>query len=119
MYIDGCRRICMLLAVIVFILPGISYAGMEEEISDLLLFVEQSGCTFNRNDKEYTGGEARQHIERKYNHVKSKVKTTDQFIEYAATRSSISGKPYTVQCGTMEMKSADWLHEELDKLRTR
>jgi hypothetical protein len=46
------------------------FAGTTEEIAALLHFIEQSGCTFIRNDKQYDSLKARQHIEKKYNYYK-------------------------------------------------
>jgi hypothetical protein len=52
-------------------------------------------------------------------HFKKRVKTTEGFIKYAATKSSMSGKPYMVRCDGREMSNADWLNRELQKLRNR
>jgi len=95
------------------------HAGTAEEIASLLQYVEQSECTFIRNDKHYTGVEARGHIEFKYDYFKDRIATTEDFIQHAATRSVMSGKFYTVRCNGEEMNLADWLHAELDRLRTR
>jgi len=119
MSIAGYRLIFLSLVVTVVFLQGICYAGMEEEISHLLLFIEKSECTFVRNDKQYSAANARQHIERKYNYLKKRINTTDQFIQYSATKSSMSGKPYTVQCKSKVMNTSEWLYEELDKFRAR
>jgi hypothetical protein len=94
-------------------------AGTTEEIAALLLFVEQSECTFIRNGTQYNGSEARGHIETKYDYYKEKISTTEDFITYAATKSVMSGKPYRVLCSGKEMNLADWLQAELAKLRTR
>lgn len=94
-------------------------AGTAEEISALLLFVEQSECIFVRNGNQYNGTEARRHIQTKYDHFKEKIVTTEDFIELAATKSIMSGKPYRVLCNGQEMNLADWLLAELVKLRTR
>jgi hypothetical protein len=46
------------------------------------------------------------------------VDTAEDFIEIAATRSSISGKEYVVQCeGDKPRKSAVWLTGVLAQLR--
>jgi hypothetical protein len=60
---------------------------------------------FTRNGKEYTGVEALEHIRMKYDYVKSRVKTAEDFIEYAATKSR------------QEVPTADWLKEELARFR--
>jgi hypothetical protein len=93
-------------------------AGTPEEIAALLLFVERSECTFIRNGKQYDALEARQHIEKKYAYFKERITTAEEFIQYSATKSTISGKYYKVICNGADMNSSVWLNAELDKLRT-
>ena len=46
------------------------------------------------------------------------VSSTEQFIERAATKSSMSGKPYQVQCNNQKpVASSLWLRSELQVLR--
>jgi len=90
----------------------------EREISHLLSFIEGSGCSFNRNGTLYTSPKARQHIQKKYDYIKKKVHSAEDFIKYAATKSSITGIRYQVRCGNASMKSSDWLLEELSIFRT-
>lgn len=92
-------------------------ADTNGEIDHLLAFVGSSGCTYVRNGKQYDSAEAREHIERKYDYLKDRISTTEEFIRYAATESSISRKPYTVICEGEEKSSADWLHRELVRYR--
>ncbi len=73
-------------------LPAESGEGVRQEINHLLHYIESSGCIFIRNSKESTPAEARAHIQKKYNHFRSRVKTAEDFIRYAATKSTISGK---------------------------
>ena len=111
-----------LLIVIVFICilyPFSSLAGMDAEIDYLLAFIEGSDCTFIRNGKSHENKEAGAHIRRKYGHIKNRVKTTEDFIQYAATKSSMSGQPYQVICNGEKMATADWLTRELDRFRNR
>ena len=89
-----------------------------EEIEHLLVYIEQSGCAFIRNGREHSAAEARAHIEKKYSHVRDRVETAEEWIEYAAARSSLSGRPYRVLCNSAEMSSADWLRAELEKFRS-
>jgi len=93
-------------------------ADMQDEILHLLQFVENSGCEFERNGTIYDSKEARSHIEKKYNYVRSYVDETEDFIKYAATESSISGRKYHVICGGRKLASADWLHQELSRYRS-
>ena len=94
-------------------------AGTTEEITSLLHFIEQSECTFIRNGKHYDSVKSRQHIEIKYNYYKKLITTAEDFIQYSATASSITGKPYWVICNGVSMNSSDWLNAELDKMRTK
>ena len=93
------------------------FADTQDEIQHLLQYVENSGCEFERNGTIYDSREARSHIERKYNYVKSHVDETDDFIKYAATESGMSGKKYQVTCNGNKQASASWLHHELSKYR--
>ena len=94
-------------------------AGTSKNIAYLLLFVEQSGCTFIRNGKHYDALKAREHIEKKYEYYKDRITTAEDFILYSATKSSITGEPYRVICNGVNMATSDWLKEELAELRTR
>ena len=95
------------------------FAGTSENIASLLLFVEQSECTFIRNGKHYDALEAKEHIEKKYTYFKDRITTAEDFILFAATKSAITGEPYRVICNGVNMATSDWLKEELAELRTR
>ena len=107
--------IALLLPALLF--PTGAAAGPEEEIAHLLPYIEQSDCVFTRNGKEYSGAEAQEHIRTKYDYVKRKVKRAEEFIEYAATKSSMTGRPYLVRCGEEELLTAEWLKAELAEFR--
>ncbi len=92
-------------------------AGTQAEIDHLLDFIAASPCTFVRNGRTSPPAEARAHVERKYRHVRRHAGTAEDFILYAATKSSVSGEPYRVICGDREMSSAAWLNEELARYR--
>ena len=90
------------------------------EIRQLLDYLERSGCVVYRNGSWYSASDARAHLEKKYRYLldKSWVDTTEDFIDRAATASSMSGKPYQVQCdGQKPVSSAEWLTTELQRLR--
>ncbi len=92
-------------------------AGWQEEVEYLLGFIGQSGCLFTRNGKSYSAVEARQHIGKKYNSVKKRISSAEQFISYAATKSSITGEAYTVTCDADTLPSKQWLEAELNRFR--
>jgi hypothetical protein len=101
----------------VFLFPATASAGMQEEINYLLNYIETSGCIFIRNGSRHNPEQAAKHIEKKYNYLKKRIKSSEDFIKGAATGSSLSGKPYMIICAGKEMKTADWLQAELEKYR--
>ena len=83
-------------------------------IYHLLEYVEDSNCVFIRNDKEYNSRKAAEHLKAKYDYFMSRIKTPEDFIELAGSKSSLSGKPYWVRCaGQSPTLSANWLMKEL------
>lgn len=105
------------MAALLLALSSSVLADKHNEIQHLLQFVEDSACEFERNGTVYDSTEARSHMERKYDYVESRVDKTEDFIKYAATESSISGKKYNVICSGSRQTSADWLHNELTVYR--
>lgn len=95
-------------------------SGVNEEITQLLDYVERSGCALYRNGSWYSASDARAHLERKYRDLLDKggAGTTEDFIDRAAMASSLSGKPYQVKCeGREQVSSAEWLTVEMLRLR--
>lgn len=78
-----------------------------------------SGCQFQRNGDWHDAKEARAHLQRKYDYLlkKDKVDTTEQFIQRAASQSSMSGRAYRVKCAGREQDAADWFSGQLQKIR--
>jgi hypothetical protein len=105
-----------LLACIVYH-PSPLQAGMGAEIDHLLWYIESSDCQFNRNGTIHESRDAVNHIRRKYTHTKRWIKSTEDFIRYAATKSSTTGRPYKVICKGVERPMAEWLTEELVRFR--
>jgi Family of unknown function (DUF5329) len=88
------------------------------EVEYLLGIVKNSPCKFERNGKLYDGEKAYEHIKDKYDYFRDEITSTETFIEYAATKSMLSGKDYLIRCGDKApVKTADWLTEELKKYR--
>ncbi len=75
------------------------------------------GAVFIRNGREHTVEEAIDHMRGKWRWKKSEIKTAEDFIDIAATKSSISGEFYLIKLsdGTT-VKSGDWFREQLIKL---
>jgi hypothetical protein len=87
-------------------------------INYLLTYVEESNCVFIRNGKEYNSKEAAKHIKTKYDSLMFDIKTPEEFIERAATKSMLSGQLYWVQCTEHSpIPSADWLMGDLFSYR--
>jgi hypothetical protein len=90
------------------------------EIDGLMARLETAGCEFNRNGKWYTGAEAKSHLLRKLQYLEERgaVQSTEQFIEFAATSSSMSGQPYLVKCDNgAPVASGAWLRTQLQAMR--
>ena len=94
--------------------------AVRAEIDQLLARLEASGCRFNRNGSWYPAAEAKNHLLRKleYFEERSNVQSAEQFIKRAASRSSVSGQPYLVQCATAApVESGAWLTLRLQEIR--
>ncbi|HEY1396587.1 DUF5329 domain-containing protein [Roseateles sp.] len=86
------------------------------EVKALLDKLIASSCEFNRNGDWYSAAEAKSHLERKLKYLEDKnlVKTAGQFIDLAASKSSMSGKPYLVRCGgAAPVNGGNWLRLQL------
>lgn len=91
------------------------------EINYLLGFIESSGCEFYRNGSWYDSKRARAHLRDKYEMLAAtdQINTAEDFIEKAATKSGLSGRPYQVRCGGGEaVTSNQWLRDVLTRYRT-
>jgi hypothetical protein len=117
---------CLFIALSLIISQPLSANDMdihvEDEISYLLECIKKSTCTFQRNGKWFKPADAAEHINKKYLYFlkQGKIKTAEDFIQYAATKSSISGKAYTVQCQEGNfLESAEWLTAALVQMRAR
>ena len=87
-------------------------------IEHLLSFVAHSDATFIRNRKDHTGEEAEDHMRKKYEHFRKKIRTPEDFIRLAATKSLLSKKPYTVRIAEGNViASSEWLQAELKRYR--
>ena len=96
-------------------------AKTTQEVGQLFAALKQSNCEFSRNGSWYTAQKASEHLQRKYDYLVRKhlVTTTESFIELAATKSSISGKPYQVRCGkTAPVPSSSWFNSQLNAVRS-
>ena len=109
------------LVLTVVFLPGVAKAGgnTDNEIQYLLSYIGESSCTFIRNGDEHDAKNARKHIEKKYNYLKSRLTTAEEFIEHAASKSSFSGRPYKIKCNEKPTLARNWLEGALKDYRTK
>ena len=111
-----------LIVLMTFIMPCMAAANSDNtdrEIQHLMAYIAGAECRFIRNGKEYSPEAARKHIQKKYEYARSRIKTTEDFIQGVASKSSISGKLYKVRCNDGIMLCADWLGVELQRLRQK
>ena len=91
-----------------------------KEVNHLLAFVKNSGCIINRNGIDHPADKGVSHIESKYDYFRDDIKSTEDFIEYSATKSTMSGDYYMVTCpGEKTITTQDWLLTELQRFRTK
>ena len=90
------------------------------EISYLLGLIEQSGCEFFRNGTWYDAQRAQAHLRAKYDMLTAtdQIKSAEDFIEKAASNSSMSGQPYQIRCGGgAAMTTRQWFSAALARYR--
>jgi hypothetical protein len=93
-----------------FLLFFLVTISLEQKIDCLLSQVAASDATFIRNGKSHTGPEAADHMRKKYQHFKKKIKTVDDFIDKAGSRSLLTRRPYRIKPkDEEELPAADWL----------
>ena len=90
----------------------------DPEIQYLLETVGSSGCTFVRNGQKYTAQRAEDHLRMKYNKARKYIDDAEDFVEKIASKSSWTGKPYTIECPNKEAEtSRSWLLTKLQDHR--
>lgn len=95
--------------------------GARTEIDALMSKLEASSCEFNRNGSWHSATEAKAHLIRKLKYLEDKgmVQSTEQFIELAASTSSVTGQPYLVKCGDgAPIQSRTWLLTQMRAMRS-
>lgn len=90
----------------------------DQKIEQLIAAVKDlKGGVFIRNGGEHSAADAVEHMRRKWENGKDRIKTARQFIEGAASRSSLSGEAYRIRLadGT-EVTSESFLKQKLAEL---
>jgi len=109
-----------LIIVLLCVFAEATEAGesLEQTISYLLDYVAKSDATFIRNGQTHTPQEAVSHIKAKYEHFKNEIKTPEDFIRLAASKSLLTGKPYLVRTPDGRETHLDvWLTDALKEYR--
>lgn len=89
-------------------------AQEKQKIEYLINHLEtMKDATFIRNDKEYDARTAAFFLRRKWQVNKDKVRTSEDFIERIASRSSTTGKPYRIRMKNgKEIECGDYLNND-------
>ena len=103
---------------------GIAHAAppplAQAEIDNLLSSVAMSNCEFSRNGSWFDAKAAAAHLTAKYRYLLAKdvIRSAEEFIDKAATVSSMSGRPYAVRCdGHEPVPMGQWLRILLSRQR--
>lgn len=88
------------------------------EIHQLIAAIETSNCQFIRNGSRHDSDTAANHLRLKLKRGGSYISNSEEFIDRLASKSSWSGKAYTIECPNQDtLTSSQWLHRELLELR--
>jgi hypothetical protein len=91
-----------------------------QEIDALLRAVGTSGCEFVRGGTAHPAVKAQEHLQTKFEYLDTRgmLKTSEDFILKAGTRSSMTGEPYAIRCpGVPQLPSDEWLQARLKAIR--
>lgn len=111
----------IVLLITLFAWPAIAGDDhLQPEIDHLIKSIQNSDCAFIRNGKAHSSAEAIEHILKKYEHFKDKIKTSEDFIDYCASKSLLSHQPYQISCPDQAVvDSKTWFRKELKRYRSQ
>lgn len=115
------KSLAFFLSIVLSSLVGISQPKQlseEQKINLLITYIEQlPNAKFVRNGSKYNAKEAAAHLRKKYNYAKDDIDTATEFIEELASKSSMSGKEYTIEFADGKVvKSGDLLRKKLAEI---
>ncbi len=112
------RAVVAFALLICLLPPGVRADEAPAEIDYLLNTIGSSDCTFIRNGKRHNAQDAEAHLRMKYRRGKRYAPTSEKFIERLASKSSMSGKPYYIECESeVRMAFGQWLMQRLNEYR--
>ena len=96
------RTAAGLVLVLLFVTAGLGARAADESEKDKIEYLirsveEMDGAVFIRNGSEYDGKTAAGHLRVKLKYAGNKVQTAGDFIRLCASRSYLSGQPYTIR----------------------
>jgi len=92
----------------------------KHEIAYLFDFIERSPCEMNLNGSHYQGMDAVIFLQRKYKFFRGNIRSAEDFIRLAATKSTTSKEYHMLICKNREpIKIKDWLRKELEIYRLK
>jgi hypothetical protein len=120
--VESGLAIAVRFAIILLVAPRSLFADVpvsqRAEVEHLFEYVRTSKCQIERNGQLYAAAAAEEHMQKKYEHFRDEIDSTEKFIDLAASRSEVSKKPYLVRCdGKMAMPTRGWLLAELARFR--
>ncbi|BBU95056.1 DUF5329 family protein [Providencia hangzhouensis] len=90
----------LVLFLSVFVTTQALALSPEEKVRTESLLAElgkQQNLTFTRNGTEHSAADAESHLRLKLRKTEKRLKTTEQFIDNVASKSSITGEEYQVK----------------------
>jgi hypothetical protein len=112
------------LVALAALLPSLCGAQLspasQREVAGLLQAVGASDCEFLRGGTAYSADQAQQHLRKKYEYLaaRSQLNSAEDFVDKAATRSSMLGEVYLMRCGNAAPQpSEQWLRARLKAMR--
>lgn len=112
-------RLLLISVSLSFFVSALAAADVTDtEVEFLVSTIGESNCTFIRNGKRHSAKDAEDHLRMKYRRGKRYAPTAEKFIERLASASSMSKKPYYIECeGQEAVPSGDWLMARLSDYR--
>jgi hypothetical protein len=112
------RQLVSGILIVTFAGQTFATESVEQTVNYLIDHVAKSDAMFIRNGVSHTPAEAVNHIKAKYEHFKNEIKTPEDFIRLAASKSLLTGKPYLVRTPDGKETRLDvWLTDALKEYR--
>lgn len=114
------RVFAILLLFALLAMPALARQNAEQQKITYLIdsVAALQGATFIRNGTDYDAARAASHMRLKLRFAGDRVETAEDFITCCATRSSVTGTPYTIRFPDGRVvDSATFLHARLAAYR--